>query len=59
MNGKLRVTLKVFENVSINYSVKKKCIENKIKEVCEREHITVEEVIRFVVFCLRPKFACF
>ena len=40
------------ENVFINYQEAKEFIENKIKEVCEKECKIVEEVIYFVAFCM-------
>ena len=44
------VTLTVLNNVATKYPQTKDYIEQNMKEVCEREHITVEEVIYFIVF---------
>ena len=51
MKRKLRVTLDVLENVSVEYTETEEHIEGNLKGICEREHITVEDVIYFVVFC--------
>ena len=57
MNKKLKITLKVLENVSCKYPDTKDYIEKNLKEVCEGEGLTVEEVIYFVV-CLCPMSSC-
>ena len=44
------VTLTVLNNVATKYPLTKDYTEQNMKEVCEREHITVEEVIYFIVF---------
>ena len=48
MNRKLRVTLEVLKNVA--FPETKEFIEQNMKKVCERENLTVEEVIFFVAF---------
>ena len=45
MNTKLKVTLKVFDNVASAYLVRKNYIEENLKEVCEKEDLTVGEMI--------------
>ena len=44
------VTLTVLNNVATEYPQTKDYTEQNMKEVCEREYITVEEVIYFIVF---------
>ena len=41
---KLRVTLEVLDNASTKYSEKAQYIKQDMKEVCEREKLSVEEV---------------
>ena len=57
MNKKLNVTLKVLENVACKYLDTKNYTEGNLKEVCEGEGLTVEEVIYFVI-CLCPMSSC-
>ena len=57
MNKKLKVTLKVLDNVASKYPDTKNYIEENIKEVCEWEGLTVEEVVYFVVG-LYPMSSC-
>ena len=45
MKKKLKVTLKVLDNVAGKYPDKKDYIEENLKKVCEGEGLTVEEVI--------------
>lgn len=47
-----RVFVKVIDNVVEKCPKTKELIENNMKEVCEGESITVEEVIYFVGFVL-------
>ena len=49
MNKKLKVTLKVFDNVACKYPDTKDYIEEDLKEVSQGEGLTVEEVIYFVI----------
>ena len=44
------VTLTVLNNVATEYPQTNDYTEQNMKEVCEREYITVEEVIYFIVF---------
>lgn len=46
--------MEVFENASIKYPETKEFIQ----EVCEKRHITAEEVIYFVGFCLGDGCLC-
>ena len=57
MNKKLKVTLKVLDNVACKYPDTKNYIEENLKEVFEGEGLTMEEVIYFVV-CLFPMSPC-
>ena len=50
---KLKVTLKVFDNVACKYPDTKDYIEENLKEVSQGEGLTVEELIYFVI-CLCP-----
>ena len=45
-----RVTSEILENIFIKYPETKEFSQDNMKEVCEREHITVEEVIYIFVF---------
>lgn len=45
---KLKVTLKVLDNVAAKYPDTKTYIEENLNEVCEGEGLTVEEVIYYV-----------
>ena len=54
---KLKTTLNVLDNVACKYPYTKKYIDENLKQVCEGEGLTMEEVIYFVVcFCLM--FSC-
>ena len=46
--------MEVFKNASIKYPETKEFIQ----EVCEKKHITAEEVIHFVGFCLDDGCLC-
>ena len=63
MNKKLTVTLEVLQNVEKRFSETKEFIKQNMQEVCEREHITVTEVIYFAflfVVCMSvPDFCLF
>ena len=48
MDKKLKVMLKALDNVACKYPDTKDYIEENLKEVCEREGLTMEEVIYFV-----------
>ena len=50
MNKKLKVIMKVSQNVEKKFPESKDFVEQNMKEVCEREHISVEEVIYFAFF---------
>ena len=52
MNKKLKVLIKVMDNVVAEYHETKILIENNIKEVCQGESMTMEEIIYFVGFIL-------
>ena len=55
MNKKLKVKLKVLDNVASKYPDTKKYTEENLKGVCEGEGLAVEEVIYFVnCLCLMP-----
>ena len=45
MNKKVKVTLKVLENFACKYPDTKVYIKENLKDVCEEEGLTVEEVI--------------
>lgn len=49
---KLRIILKVLNNVSTSFPETAQNIEENVKEVCEREELTGKEVIVFIVFGL-------
>ena len=50
MNRKLKLVFEVINNVGEKYLETIDYIEEDVKEICEREHITVEEVIYLVIF---------
>lgn len=52
MNKKKLKVRKVLHNMSIRYSETAQYINENMKEVCEKENLTVEEVFCFVVFVL-------
>ena len=57
----MKVVLKVPHIVEKGYSETKEFIKNNMKEICERKHTSVEEVIYFIIFvvpdvCLSLKF---
>ena len=61
---KLGLTLEVLGSVSTKYLEAAQCIEENMKEACEREKLSVEELFYFVVSCLNDgcqyvMFACF
>ena len=49
MNKKLKEALKVLHNVACKCPDTKDYIEENLKEVCEGEGLTVDEVIYFVL----------
>ena len=50
MNKKRSVTLEVLPNVEKKFPEMKEFIELNMKEVCEREIITMAEIIYFALF---------
>ena len=57
MNKKLKLTVKVLDNIACKYSDTKDYFEENLKEVCEVEDLTVENLIYFVVY-LYPMSYC-
>ena len=57
MNKKLKLTVKVLDNIACKYSDTKDYFEENLKEVCEVEDLTVESLIYFVVY-LYPMSYC-
>lgn len=48
MNKKLRVLVDVIDKIIEKYPETKEFIDNNMKDVCEGESMTVEEVIYFI-----------
>ena len=57
MNKKSKLTVKVLDNIACEYSDTKDYFEENLKEVCEVEDLTVENLIYFVVY-LYPMSYC-
>ena len=52
MNKRLKLLIKLIDNVVIKYPETKEFVGNNMKKVCEEKIMTVEEVIYYVGFVL-------